>query len=710
MHRFFATASLGLEDLLASELNGFGADEVKPARAGVSFSGELETAYRACLWSRLASRVLLQLGDVSANDADTLYRSIHDIDWSQHITDTATIAVDFLGMNQALTNTQFGAQKVKDAIVDQLREARGVRPAVDTEQPDVRINVYLHNDNASVSIDLSGASLHRRGYRSEQGKAPLKENLAAAILLRAGWPEVAERGGSLTDPLCGSGTLVIESILMAADIAPGLLRKHFGFSGWHQHDEKLWQQLLSEAEQRRVTGLQRLAGNSSSSISGSDNNSDLIRIAEANARRAQVEQYIQLSVRDIDDCEPASSKEGLLVTNPPYGERLGDAGSLPVLYRSLGLMLKRCFGGWRAAIFTGEPDLAPFLGMRAHKTHTLYNGALKCKLLHCEIGEQSVGVTTIAADFSNRLRKNMKRLGRWAEREGVDCYRVYDADLPEYNLAVDIYNNDGRYVHVQEYEAPADIDERKAQARLNAALGVIMELLEVRSSAVYFKQRKRQRAGNQYEKLAERGKQHIVSEGDNRFLVNFSDYLDTGLFLDHRPVRRYLQQQAEGRRFLNLFAYTGSATVCVARGGARSSVTVDLSKTYIDWAQRNLLLNELAGPEHEYVQADVLQWLRDNQRQQFDLIFIDPPSFSRSKRMQSTLDIQRDHVHLLHASMNILSPGGELIFSTNLRKFKLDTAALVKYQIEDISHKTIPEDFARNHRIHQCFRLSHKAA
>lgn len=703
MRRLFATTPPGIEDLLATELAALGAEQIKPARAGAGFSGDLETAYRACLWSRFASRILLQLGEIPASDAETLYNNIRDFDWSTHIGDRETIAVDFLGRNPALTNTQFGARKVKDAIVDQLREARGVRPQVDSDNPDVRINVYLHRDNASVSIDLSGASLHRRGYRTEQGEAPLKENLACAILLRAGWPAIAGRAGALSDPMCGSGTLLIEGAMMAADVAPGLLRARFGFQGWQQHDAELWARLLDEARQRREQGMQSLPV-----ISGSDCDARMIRIAEANARRAGMATAISLHTADIDNCRPPGTDSGLLVTNPPYGERLGEAASLPVLYRSLGLMLKRHYAGWNAAILTGDQDCSRYLGMRAHKTHTLYNGALKCRLLHCEIGAQGVGVSTVAADFYNRLRKNQKRLGRWASREGVSCYRIYDADLPEYNMAVDIYDGDTRHVHVQEYEAPADIDQRKAQARLNAAIGVLMEVLEVGSNHLYLKQRKRQREGTQYEKLAERGRQHIVREGDNRFLVNFSDYLDTGLFLDHRPVRHYIQQHAKNRRFLNLFAYTGTATVCAVRGGATATSTVDMSKTYLDWAQRNLLLNELASKHHEYIQADVLQWLQDNRDGRYDLIFVDPPSFSRSKRMRGTFDVQRDHTDLLHACMNLLSPKGELIFSTNLRKFQIDTQALADYVIDDMTAETIPEDFARNPRIHRCFKLRHR--
>lgn len=680
-----------------------GADNIQLARAGVTFSGDLPVIYRACLWSRLASRILLQIKDVPATDAQTLYDAVKTIDWSQHIGEDASIAVDFLGSNRSINNTQFGAQKIKDAVVDQLRDSRGLRPPVDADNPDIRINAYLHRENASISIDLSGDSLHRRGYRTEQGKASLKETLAAAILLRADWPNIAAAGGGLQDPMCGSGTLLIEGALMAADIAPGLLRQRFGFEGWPQHDPATWQELISEAESRREEGINRLPV-----IKGSDSDEALIRMARANATRAGLDNHIEFNVCELDDCPVAAEQPGLLVTNPPYGERLGETASLPMLYRALGLMMKRCHPGWRAAVFTGEPDYSRYLGMRAHKSHALYNGALKCRLLHCEISEQSTGVTTVAADFTNRLRKNLKHFQRWAERESIHCYRVYDADLPEYNLAIDIYNNDQCRIHVQEYAAPADIDERKAQARLNAALGVIAELTGVRSSNLYLKQRRRQRDGHQYEKLGGRGEQHTVQERENLFLVNFTDYLDTGLFLDHRPIRQYIEQHAAGKRFLNLFAYTGTATVCAARGGALASVSVDLSRTYLDWARRNLNLNKIDTQPHELIQQDVREWLKETSQQQFDLIFLDPPSFSRSKRMQGTLDTQRDHVTLIHQAMALLAPDGELIFSTNLRRFKLSEEELQQYAIEDITRQTIPEDFARHPRIHQCFRLSHK--
>ncbi|HLD14374.1 MAG TPA: bifunctional 23S rRNA (guanine(2069)-N(7))-methyltransferase RlmK/23S rRNA (guanine(2445)-N(2))-methyltransferase RlmL, partial [Burkholderiales bacterium] len=374
------------------------------------------------------------------------------------------------------------------------------------------------------------------------------------------------------------------------------------------------------------------------------------------------------------------------------------------------------FTGWHAAVFTGNPELGKHLGLRAQRMHKLYNGAIECKLLRFEITEQwfmrerapitdPAKLGAGAEMFANRLRKDWKHFGRWAKRQEISCYRLYDADLHEYNLAIDVYEGEKRFVHVQEYEAPDTVEEHTAQKRLNQALTVIPLVLEIPPEQIFFKVRRRQKGRAQYEKLATTGAFHEVREGLCRLWVNFTDYLDTGLFLDHRLTRTMLGELARDKRFLNLFGYTGSATVHAALGGARSTTTVDMSWTYLDWAQRNLELNGIQSPKHELVQADVLKWLKEPRDQKYDLIFLDPPTFSRSKRMDDTLDIQRDHVGLIRDTVALLAPGGMLIFSTNLRKFKLDREALADLKVEDITRRTIPPDFERNPRIHQCFRI-----
>ncbi len=305
--------------------------------------------------------------------------------------------------------------------------------------------------------------------------------------------------------------------------------------------------------------------------------------------------------------------------------------------------------------------------------------------------------------FANRLRKNLKRLGKWARKNRISCYRLYDADMPEYAVAIDIY---GDWVHLQEYKPPASIDEEAARTRLEDILEVLPDVLGVRRERIVVKVRQRQKGTDQYRKQGREGEFLEVSEGSAKLLVNLTDYLDSGLFLDHRPVRQMIAEKSQGKRFLNLFAYTATATVHAALGGA-TTTSVDMSNTYLEWARRNLELNGFSGEQHRLVQADCGEWLKQAAGE-FDLIFIDPPTFSNSKRMDDTFDVQRDHVALLKAATRLLAEGGEMIFSTNYRRFKFDFEAFPEMQIRDITTASIPEDFKRNRRIHQCYVLSRK--
>lgn len=712
MLSFFATCPKGIEPLLADELRTLGAEGVRETRAGVAFAGNLATAYRACLWSRLANRILLPLKNFPASSPESLYEGVQSIAWKDHLEPEGTLAVDFTHSQSAITHSHYGALKVKDAIVDQLRAEFNVRPSIDTAQPDVRVNVYLHRDAATVSIDLSGESLHRRGYRAQTVEAPLKENLAAAILIRANWPTIAKQNGSLVDLMCGSGTLLIEAALIAGDAAPGMARQYFGFLNWKQHDDAIWAEVFDDAQRRCEIGLQKLPP-----IIGYDRDARAVQSARDNIRRAGLGNLMTVEQRELSACVSEETAPGLVIANPPYGERLGETSELPALYAELGKQFKNCFPGWHGAIFTGNPELGKSMGLRAKKMHTLYNGAIECKLLHFDITPENVVGNrapqpfeirpgSSAEMFANRLRKDLQHFGRWARRQEISCYRLYDADLHEYNLAIDVYESDKRYVHVQEYEAPDTVDPDKARQRLKHALAVIPIVLEIAPEQMFFKVRRRQKEGAQYEKLSASRNFYVVSEGACQFYVNFSDYLDTGLFLDHRSTRAMLGELAQGKNFLNLFGYTGTASVHAARGGAASTTTVDMSRTYLDWAQRNFELNKLRGKQHEFIQADVLTWLKTNQPRRYDLIFLDPPTFSRSKRMEDTLDVARDHVTLIQDTAKWLAPDGVLIFSTNNRRFKIERDSLAPLAVEDITRKTIPKDFERDLKIHQCFRIS----
>jgi 23S rRNA (guanine2445-N2)-methyltransferase / 23S rRNA (guanine2069-N7)-methyltransferase len=712
-HAFFAPSSIHLEALLAEELQSLGAADAVAARGGAAFSGSIGLAYRACLWSRVASRVLLVLARFPAPTPDALYEGVRAIRWGEHLRGDATFAVDCKVAQSTLAHAHYAALRVKDAVVDRLRAETGTRPSVDVGHPDLRIHARVLRDEAVISLDLAGEPLHRRGWRARGVAAPLKENLAAAILLRAQWPRIASEGGELADPMCGSGTFPIEAALVAADIAPGLQRARWGFEGWAGHERAAWDLLLEEARVRRQAGRARTIA----PVRGYDHDPAAVRTALANVERAGLGHIVHVERRELEDCAPAhAGASGLLVANPPYGERIGASDALPALYARLGRVMRDRFQGWRAAILASDAELGHRLGLRATKVHALYNGRIECRLLHFAIDADHAAArlprpaapearSSSAAMLANRLRKNQKQLARWLEREGISCYRLYDADLPEYALAVDIYAGAERWIHVQEYAPPKSIDPAVARNRLREALGVILEVLDARESQLFLKTRRPQKGRSQYEKLGSAGAFREVSEDGCRLLVNLEDYLDTGLFLDQRFTRRLLRELASGRDFLNLFGYTGAATVHAARGGARSTTTVDLSRTYLDWARRNLELNGFSGSRHALVQADCLRWL-DEPQARYGLVFLEPPTFSTSKRMRGTLDVQRDHAQLITRTARLLAPEGTLVFSTNLRTFRLEREAMPRLRFEDLSRATLPKDFERSARMHHCWRIT----
>jgi 23S rRNA (guanine2445-N2)-methyltransferase / 23S rRNA (guanine2069-N7)-methyltransferase len=714
----FATCPRGMEDLLAVELKELGGAEVRRARGGVSLRGDLAVAYGAALWARTASRILLRLAAFPSADADELYAGIAAIEWEEHIGPDATIAVDFPVTGPGITDTRFGAMRVKDAIVDRLREKRGSRPDVDTRDPDVRINVALVGARAVVAVDLSGPPLHRRGWREPgvQAAAPLKENLAAAVLLAAGWPALAEQGAAFHDPMCGSGTLVIEAALIAADIAPGLARESWGFQRWAGHDASVWAAVRGAAVERARARRERAIG----PLSGADIDAKVVGIATDNARRAGVADLIRWQTAPLGAAAvpvPAIADlvmPGLVAVNPPYGERLADRAGSDALYARLGDDLSARFEGWRAAILAPDEGTLALAHLVGPHIRPLHNGPLEIVLGTAKVREAGArapirkrvlgrDIGAAVEQFANRLRRDEKHLGKWARRAGIEAFRVYDADLPDFALAVDRY---GEHLVVAEYEPPREIEPELAEARFESALAVIPEVLEVAPANVHVKRRRRQRGAEQYEKLEPGVSVTTVHEAGLAFEVDLDGYLDTGLFLDHRVTRAWIGRLAEGRRFCNLFGYTGAATVHAAAGGATETLTVDLSATYLSWALRNLGINNLAGPQHTRERHDVTAWLAEGAPAgAFDLVFLDPPTFSTSKSMEGTLDVQRDHVALVRGSMRMLAPDGWLVFSTNARRFRIAAEELADLTVVDVTARTIPKDFERSPRIHAAFLI-----
>lgn len=734
-YTFFAPCPRGLEQTVAAELAGLCAASVTPTAAGVAFSGDIETGYRACLWLRSASRVLLTVASFPAPFPDALYEGVLAVDWPGLFDRRKTFAVDFSSTRSQITHTAFGAMKAKDAIADCFRARHGTRPDVDRDAPDVLVNIHVHEDRATVSIDLSGAALHRRTGPAYRGAAPMKETLAAGILLLAGWPAAAAAQKGFLDPMCGSGTLVVEAARIAADLAPGLARRKFGFLGWTGHDSSAWTRIRAEASDRARSDRQ------TPPIVGCDNDPDAVAAAMASANAAGVSRRVRFERRELSLAEPVSETPGLVILNPPYGERLGREKDLEVLYQRIGATLKARFPGWTGWVLTGNRDLVPHLGLKPTRRIPLYNGPIECRLLCLPIlepvaapepvpdveppaerspvegpaplpaareapargpGESGAPLEQIrgaASPIGNRLKKNLAHLSRWLRREGVTCYRLYDADMPEYAFTVDVYE---KWVHVQEYERPSTVLPIKAEERLHEAVAALPEVLGVPRENLFVKQR--QGGLSRYPRLSGTERFETVTEAGLRFLVNFTDRFDAGLFLDHRPMRAMIRREAAGKSFLNLFCYTGSATVAAAAGGATRTTSVDLSSRYVEWTRRNLEANGLAGRTHEVLEADALRFL-EKDRGTYDLVYMDPPTFSNSKSMTGTLDVQRDQVALIRLAVARLAPAGVLLFSNNNRRFKIDRDALSDLVVRDITRQSIPPDFTRSRRIHNAWRI-----
>ena len=700
MISLFASTARGLEELLKTELENLGAQHVQVVQGGVHFEGDTRLIYQSLMWSRLASRIMLPLNECKVYSDLDLYMGVQAIDWTEIFNPGATFAVHFSGVNEEIRNSQYGAMRVKDAIVDSFTRKNMERPNVDREQPDMRINVWLNKETAHIALDLSGDGLHLRGYRDRAGLAPMKETLAAAVVMRSGW----QPGTPLLDPLCGSGTLLIEAAMLATDRAPGLHRGHWGFSGWAQHNEALWKEVKAEAQTRARQGL----ADYGSRFYGSDSDARVIDIARSNARRAGVGELIDFNVKDVAQLTNPQPEgpHGTVLSNPPYGERLESEPALIALHSLLGRTLKNNFGGWNVSLFSASPELLNCLQLRADRQFKAKNGPLDCVQKNYSIAENfgDIKGSGMAEDYANRLRKNVKKLEKWARQEGIECYRLYDADLPDYNVAVDRYAD---WVVVQEYAPPKTVDAQKARQRLLDVIAATITVLGIAPNKLVLKTRERQKGKNQYQKMNEKGEFMEVSEYNARLWVNLTDYLDTGLFLDHRIARRMLGQMSKGKDFLNLFSYTGSASVHAGLGGAASTTTVDMSRTYLEWAERNLRLNGLTGRQHRLMQADVMGWLRETD-EQFDLIFIDPPTFSNSKRMEEAFDVQRDHLSLMKDLKRMLRKGGTIMFSNNKRGFRMDHDGLAELGLkaQDITQKTQSQDFARNRQIHNCWLIT----
>ncbi len=754
---FFASCLSGLEAQLAEELKALGIERVRPLSGGVAFFCVDDLAYRACLWSRLASRILLVVGRVDARDADALYAGAASIRWRELMTEGASFSVRAQGTNEQLRNTRFTSLKVKDAIADCLREREG-GAGVSANGLRASIDVRIRGQRATISLDLSGEALNHRPYlfEEETQEEALACSLAAGAIALSGAEDGFAQRAAIVDPVCREGIMLVEAASVACDRAPNLGRAQWGFRAWRAFDEAAWRAIESEAEERFERRLSELAGLQGALVSGEgrpnpekvrciglSTSSPLIAKARKHIRRAGLRPIVSVELGDASDCaaavrrvqdavdEGAASDAVACLVASNLASRLADErGAQSRAERAAFLAAARSVNGELRAVALDGEGIAPDFPLDHVRAYELGKGRSSARVSIANakpVEYPSIQVTSLSdgtlreveayernsEQFAARLRKVARERRKWAHREGVSCYRLYDADLPDYAVAIDWYEGAGEakgnsYLHIAEYAPPASVDPVLAQRRFNDVLAIAPIVCGVRPDHVFAKRRTRAKGGEQYSKEQGRAYATTVDESGLLFEVDLSKRLDTGLFLDHRPIRQRISQLSRDKRFLNLFAYTGAASVFAAHGGAASTTTVDLSQSYLDWARRNMEANGFAGKQHVFEHGDVMRWLTQarRNRMRFDLVFVDPPTFSNSKSMgKRTWDVQRDHVELLINVAHVLDRNGMAIFSCNLRSFKPDLETLAKHGIilEDISEQTIPKDFERTPKIHKCY-------
>ncbi len=804
MLKFVATSTAGLESVVSNELKKLGYSP-RNSELGVGrtfFEGEFSDLIKANLWLRAAGKVLVVLAEFDVrDDFDVIFEAARAVPWEDWAPRDASFLVEGRTTRSTITSAPALQRTVKKAIVDRLSRVWNTSVLPETGAQ-YTVEISLLKDRATLTLDATGRGLHRRGYRLLNALAPLRETLASALVQLSTWrPE-----RPLIDPFCGSGTIPIEAAMIARNVAPGLNRT-FASEGWSCIPRDLWNQAREEARDLILPPLKE-------KIYGSDVDSEVLKLARKHATAAGVDEdvaFFQKDFRDLTD----SREYGCVVCNPPYGERIGELGALRSLYESMPAVFSK-LPTWSFFVITDWLDFEKVVGREATRRRKLYNSRIECVYYQFlgpkppflsqrgsnddattentlatvapsvpeESNEESAvvstepGVVPVFAgldeyaehqetEFGRCLTNRVRHLRRFPSR-GITCYRLYDRDLPEVPLAIDVF--EGRWLHIAEYERPDGRTPGQHRLWLDKMVAKAAEVTQIAPENVFVKRRARQRGKSQYEKLDESGRVVRVREGGLTFLCNMTDYLDVGLFLDHRLTRDMVRREAKGRRFLNLFCYSGAFTCYAIDGGASSAVSVDLSPTYLDWAAANLEENEFASSgrnvDARFVKSDVVRFLRaipiasaqnpdiarmieetaadfsekyrsrrapkefdkrkkyfktsevasrgatrepdrsfGIKRSDFELCVCDPPTFSNSKSTDLDWDVQRRHVELLRLLSTRMVPGGIVYFSNNNQRFKLDEENLADlYNIREISNRTVPEEF-RNKRIHRCWRM-----
>jgi 23S rRNA (guanine2445-N2)-methyltransferase / 23S rRNA (guanine2069-N7)-methyltransferase len=696
---------LATDDLVAEEVEKLGL-EVKGRQLGwVTAEGSLGDAYRMLMTTQVGDRVVWLLARGEALAADQFRELLRTIDWNVHLYAGASVRVDITGKVSWLKDTRFAGQLVMDAIRDQAMIAKRPRPEYETDEPAVRIAVRFGRGHVDIGINLNRAPLNQRGYRTEGGEAPLRETLAQVMLARLKIQQ--DQPSVIIDPCCGSGTLLIEACIRLNQIAPQRQRPSSQLSRWRGLESISWTDLIASERIKEIQTATRFVG--------FDINPQAVDRARANIERAGLSERITVEVAEIADLSEVNA--GItetdtvwILANPPYGTRLGRNEDLATLYRLLGDRCKE-FKNAHLGLVTSEKELMQALGLRSDKKWEMQAGGLRLN-----IAKFALGLTTEHFESQedkdppeeiwpllNRLSKNLKNRSKLLKNNEIDCYRIYDSDLPEYNVVIDQFSD---YLHIQEYRPPKTVDPKRANHRRQLIRQWVPKHLGIPLKHAVYKERFRQTGNSQYEKRAE-PLCVDVHENGMQFEVNLTTYTDVGLFLDHRPLRRRLLESCRGLRVLNLFCYTGALSVAAAKGLARSVTSVDMSKTYLTWAHRNFEKNGLNPKHYQFVRANVLEWLTVEPRAEFEVILLDPPTFSNTKSTEQTLDIQRDHRELIDACSAWLAPGGVIYFSNNFKGFSLDDSVREAYVVEDMTRQSIDADFDRK-PPHVLFKISVK--
>ena len=696
---------LATDDLVAEEVQKLGL-EVKGRQLGwVTAEGSLRDAYRMLLKTQVGDRVVWLLARGEALAADQFRELLRTIDWNVHLYAGASVRVDVTGKVSWLKDTRFAGQLVMDAIRDQAMIAKRPRPEYETDEPAVRIAVRFGRGHVDIGINLNRAPLNQRGYRTEGGEAPLRETLAQVMLARLKIQQ--DQPSVIIDPCCGSGTLLIEACIRLNQIAPQRQRPSSQLSRWRGLESISWTDLIASERIKEIQTATRFVG--------FDINPQAVDRARANIERAGLSERITVEVAEIADLSEVNA--GItetdtvwILANPPYGTRLGQNEDLVTLYRLLGDRCKE-FKNAHLGLVTSEKELMQALGLRSDKKWEMQAGGLRLNIAKFALGlttehfksQEDKDPPEEIWPLLNRLSKNLKNRSKLLKNNEIDCYRIYDSDLPEYNVVIDQFSD---YLHIQEYRPPKTVDPKRANHRRQLIRQWVPKHLGIPLKHAVYKERFRQTGNSQYEKRAE-PLCVDVHENGMQFEVNLTTYTDVGLFLDHRPLRRRLLESCRGLRVLNLFCYTGALSVAAAKGLARSVTSVDMSKTYLTWAHRNFEKNGLNPKHYQFVRANVLEWLTVEPRAEFEVILLDPPTFSNTKSTEQTLDIQRDHRELIDACSAWLAPGGVIYFSNNFKGFSLDDSVREAYVVEDMTRQSIDADFDRK-PPHVLFKISVK--